>query len=94
MLRHVARGEIQYSLCQRGIHSFRSAPQLHLVSDDTTGALCAVVCEVLAVTHYQRRRMVESIDPVRLNLQLWHLIDRLMPLLGNIQQYIFLLVHY
>jgi hypothetical protein len=54
MLRHVAKGEIQYSLCQRGIHSCRSAPQLHLVSDAMTGALCAVVCEVSAVTHYQR----------------------------------------
>jgi hypothetical protein len=66
MRRHVARGEIQYSLCQRGIHSCCSAPQLHLVSDATTGALCAVVCEVSAVTHYQRRRVVESIDRVRL----------------------------
>jgi hypothetical protein len=65
MLRHVARGEIQYSLCQRGIHSCRSTPQLHLVSDAMTGALFAVVCEVLAVTHYQRQRMVESIDSVR-----------------------------
>jgi hypothetical protein len=76
-----SEGEIQYSLCQRGIHSCRSAPQLHLVNDAMTGALCAVVCEVLAVTHYQRQRMVESIDRVRLNL---HLIDRFMPLLGNI----------
>jgi hypothetical protein len=75
MLRHVARGEIQYSLCQRGIHFCRSAPQLHLVSDAMTGALCAVVCEVLAVTHYQIRRMVESIDRVRENLQIWHSID-------------------
>jgi hypothetical protein len=54
MLWNVLRGGIQYSLCQRGIHSCRSAPQLHLVSDAMTGLLCAVVCEVLAVTHYQR----------------------------------------
>jgi hypothetical protein len=33
------------------------------------------VCEILAVTHYQRQRMVESTDRVRLNLQLWNLID-------------------
>jgi hypothetical protein len=66
MLRHVARGGIQYSLCQRGIHSCCSAPQLHVVIDAMTGALCAVVCEVLAVTHYLRQRMVESIDRVRL----------------------------
>jgi hypothetical protein len=83
MLRHVA-GAGNSSLCQRVIHSCRYAPQLHLVSDATTGALCAVVCEILAVTHYQRQRMVESIDRVRLNLQLWHLIDRFMSLLGNI----------
>jgi hypothetical protein len=38
----------------------------HVVSDAMTGELCAVVCEVSAVTHYQRRRMVESIDRVRL----------------------------
>jgi hypothetical protein len=31
-----------------------------------TGALCAAVCEVIAVTHYQRQRMMESIDRVRL----------------------------
>jgi hypothetical protein len=68
MLRHVARGEIQYSLCQRGIHSCHSvpAPQFHVVSDAMTGALCAAVCEVLAVTQYQRQRMMESIDHVRL----------------------------
>jgi hypothetical protein len=66
MLWRVARGGIQYSLCQRGIHSFHSAPQLHLVSDAMMGALCAVVCEVLALPHYQIRRMVESIDRVRL----------------------------
>jgi hypothetical protein len=66
MLRHVARGGIQYSLFQRGTHSCSSAPQLHLVSDAMTGALCAVVCEVSAVKHYQRGRMVESIDRVRL----------------------------
>jgi hypothetical protein len=35
-----------------------------------TGALCATVCEVLAVTHYQRQRMMESIDSVRLYQQL------------------------
>jgi hypothetical protein len=35
-----------------------------------TGALCASVCEVLAVTHYQRLRMMESIDRVRLYQQL------------------------
>jgi hypothetical protein len=66
MIRHVARGEIHYLLCHRGIHSFSSSHQLHLVSDAMTGALCAVMCEVLAVTHYQRRSMVESIDCVRL----------------------------
>jgi hypothetical protein len=65
MLRHVARGGFQYPLCQRGIHSCLSAPQSNLVSDAMTGALCAVVREVLAVTHYQIRRMVESIDRVR-----------------------------
>jgi hypothetical protein len=65
MLRHVVRGGYQYSLCQRGINSCRSDPQLHLVSDATTVALCAAVCEVLEVTHYQRRRMVESINRVR-----------------------------
>jgi hypothetical protein len=54
----------------RGIHSCRSTPQLHLVSDAMTGALCAPVCEVLAVTHYQRQSMVESIDRVRLYHQL------------------------
>jgi hypothetical protein len=32
-----------------------------------TGALRAAVCEVIAVTHYQRQRMMESIDRVRLN---------------------------
>jgi hypothetical protein len=32
-----------------------------------TGALCAAVCEVIAVTHYQRQRMMESLDRVRLN---------------------------
>jgi hypothetical protein len=69
MLRHVVRGEIQYSLCQGIIHSCHSAPQLHLVSDAMTGALCAAVCEVLAVTHYQRQNMVESIDRVRLYQQ-------------------------
>jgi hypothetical protein len=42
-------------------------PQFHLVSDAMTGALCAAVCEVIAVTHYQRQRMMESIDRVRLN---------------------------
>jgi hypothetical protein len=41
----------KYSLCQRGIHSCLYAPQLHLVSDAMNGALCAAVCEVLAVTH-------------------------------------------
>jgi hypothetical protein len=66
MLWHVARGESQYSLCQRGIYSFCSSSQLHLVSDAMTGARCAVVCEVLEVTYCQRRKMVESIDPVRL----------------------------
>jgi hypothetical protein len=35
-----------------------------------TGALCAAVCEVLALTHYQRQRMMESIDRVRLYQQL------------------------
>jgi hypothetical protein len=35
-----------------------------------TGALCTAVCEVLAVTHYQRHRMMESIDRVRLYQQL------------------------
>jgi hypothetical protein len=45
-----SEGGIQYSLCQRGHHSCHSAPQLHLVSDAMTGALCAAVCEVLAVT--------------------------------------------
>jgi hypothetical protein len=35
-----------------------------------TGALFAAVCEVLAVTHYQRQRMMESIDRVRLYQQL------------------------
>jgi hypothetical protein len=69
MLRHVVRGEIQYSLCQRGIHSCHSAPQLHLVSDAMTGALFAAMCEVLAVAHYQRQNMVESIDRVRLYQQ-------------------------
>jgi hypothetical protein len=39
--------------------SLHSAPQLHLVSDALTGALCAAVCEVLAVTHYQRQSMME-----------------------------------
>jgi hypothetical protein len=34
-----------------------------------TGALCAVMCEVSSVTHYQRRRMVESIDRVRIYYQ-------------------------
>jgi hypothetical protein len=66
MIQHVARGVIQYSLCQRGIHSCRSDPKLHLVSDAMIGAIFAVVCEVLSVTHYQRLRMVESIDRVRL----------------------------
>jgi hypothetical protein len=70
-----SEGVIQYSLCQRGIHSFRSAPQLHLVSDAMTGALCAVVCEVSAVTHCQRRRMVELIDRVRLYHQFLNLND-------------------
>jgi hypothetical protein len=69
MLRHAVRGRIQYSLCQRVIHSCHSAPQLHLVSDAITGALCAVVCEVVAVTHYQIQSMVESIDRVRLYQQ-------------------------
>jgi hypothetical protein len=64
-----SEGEIQYSLCQRGIHSCHSTPQLHLVSDAMNGALCAVVCEVLAVTHYQKQRLVESIDRVRLYQQ-------------------------
>jgi hypothetical protein len=64
MLRHVARGENQYSLCQRRNHPCRSAPQLHRVSDAMTGTLCAAVCEVIAVTHYQRQRMMESIDHV------------------------------
>jgi hypothetical protein len=40
------------------------------VSDAITGALRAAVCEVLAVTHYQRQRMMESIDRVRLYQQL------------------------
>jgi hypothetical protein len=31
-----------------------------------TGALSAAVCEVIAVTHYHRQRMMESIDRVRL----------------------------
>jgi hypothetical protein len=31
-----------------------------------TGALRAAVCEVIAVTHYQRQRMMESIDRVKL----------------------------
>jgi hypothetical protein len=64
MLWHVARGAIQYSPFQRGVHSCRSSPQLHLVIDATTGALCAVVCEVLAVTHFQRLRMAESTNRV------------------------------
>jgi hypothetical protein len=32
-----SEGGIQCSLCQRGIPSCHSAPQLHLVSDDMTG---------------------------------------------------------
>jgi heterodisulfide reductase subunit C len=75
MLRHVARWGIRYSLCQRGIRSCRSSHQLHLVSDAMTGALCTAVCEVSAVTHYQRRRMVESIDHVRLYHQFPNLND-------------------
>jgi hypothetical protein len=75
MLRHVARGGIQYSLFQRGIYSCLSAPQLHLVSGAMTGALCAVECKVLAVTHYQRLRMVESIDRVRLYHQFLNFND-------------------
>jgi hypothetical protein len=35
-----------------------------------TGAPCAAVCEVLEVTHYQRQRMMELIDRVRLYQQL------------------------
>jgi hypothetical protein len=35
-----------------------------------TGALFAAVCEVLAVIHYQRQRMMQSIDHVRLYQQL------------------------
>jgi hypothetical protein len=31
-----------------------------------TGALRAAVCEVIAVTHYHRQRMMKSIDRVRL----------------------------
>jgi hypothetical protein len=40
-----------------------------------TGALCAVVCDVSAVTHYQRRRIMESIDRVRLYHQFPNLND-------------------
>jgi hypothetical protein len=39
------------------------------------GALCAVVCEVLAVTHYQRQMMVELIDRVRAYHQFLNLND-------------------
>jgi hypothetical protein len=35
-----------------------------------TGEIRAAVCEVLAVTHYQRQRMMELIDRVRLYQQL------------------------
>jgi hypothetical protein len=35
-----------------------------------TGALWAAVCEVLSVTYYQRQRMMESIDCVRIYQQL------------------------
>jgi hypothetical protein len=58
MLRHVARGGIHYSLYQRGIHSLRSAPQLHLVSDAMTGAICAFMCEVLYINSSQKSMMV------------------------------------
>jgi hypothetical protein len=75
MHRHVVRWEIQNFLCQTGIHSCHSAPQLHLVSDAMTGAICAPMCEVLAVTHYQRQRMVELIDRVRLYQQFSKLND-------------------
>jgi hypothetical protein len=34
-----------------------------------TGALRAAVCEVFVVTQYQRQRMMESIDRVRLYQQ-------------------------
>jgi hypothetical protein len=64
-----SEGEIKYSLYQRRNHPCCSAPQLHLVSDAMTGALLAAVCEVFAVAHYQRQRMMESIDRVRLYQQ-------------------------
>jgi hypothetical protein len=59
---------LTHTLAIHSCHSApcHSAPQLHLVSDAMTGSLCAAVCEVLAVTHYQKQRMMESIDRVRL----------------------------